>query len=75
MENDEPTSFIPLSLPTGRVLKRLTEHREREHREGSESNCEKQAEKAASSHAGHEIVNELKHHTPPHLNSLVPLSG
>jgi hypothetical protein len=62
--DDEPTTFISLSLATARVLKGLTEHREIHHREGSESDCEKQAEKAASSHAGHEIVNELKHHIP-----------
>lgn len=62
MKNDEPTTFIPLSLATGRVLKGLTEHREREHREGSKSDCQAQAEKTADGHAGHEIVNEL-HHT------------
>jgi hypothetical protein len=62
MKNED--NFTSLGRQALLLVKRLTEHREIHHREGSESNCEKQAEKAASSHAGHEIVNELKHHIP-----------
>lgn len=64
MTTDEPTTFISLSLATARVSKGLTEHRERKHREGSESNCETQAEQATDGHAGHEIVNELHQPSP-----------
>jgi hypothetical protein len=62
MKNED--DFTSLGRQAHLLVKRLTEHREREHREGSESNCDKEAEKAASSHASHEIVNELKHHIP-----------
>jgi hypothetical protein len=62
MKNDEPTHFTSLGRQAHLLVKRLTEHREREHREGSKSDCQAQAEKTADGHAGHEIVNEL-HHT------------
>jgi hypothetical protein len=62
--DDDVPHFTLLGRQALAVMKRLTEHRERKHREGSESNCETQAEQATDDHAGHEIVNELHQPSP-----------
>ena len=63
MNGDELPCFTPLGLAALWVMKRLTEYREREHREGSQQRPEEHDAEKQNGCCGEDVANEL-HHEP-----------